>query len=148
MLRLLDTKKQDNKNPFHMMSLGTNLNGSLRLCEEAAIKDVLRRVLDELFGDRGCLIEHFKAEGGLAADGGSIKWSRGVYRPIFRDGLLISVEHAPSKTTVAVPKEKSISSDFCMDFNWTDTAAVFDKEPFPKLKLQNFFDKKKKEQSI
>jgi hypothetical protein len=138
---IVESKKQDIKNPQHLLAMATNCSVQAALPACCGIKDVYRRVMDELICKNSNPLAHWKSGGGVVA--GGMNWKCGIFVPTFEDGVLVAILHRPTGDKVVVPLEKSIrQGEYLLDENWSNRNAHFEKPPFPKVKLEIFFSKK------
>jgi hypothetical protein len=126
---------------LHLLSYGINAAAGQTLTDACGIKDVFRRVMDELMARNSNPLMDFKMRGAINATGG-IDWSLAVYEPDFQNQKLHAIKHRATGDVATTLAMQIVSSDYILDENWLGKSAHFQLAPFPKVKLEVFFAKK------
>jgi hypothetical protein len=123
---IIETKAQDNKNPVHLLCVGTGIQQGWKLPDEMKVRAIYARVMGELLQTRAQPLQHWKRDGGLVAK--KINWKGGVYEPKYDDesNKLKTIRHRYTNITIDVQKSV-IDKQWGLDQNWCD-AAVFELE--------------------
>lgn len=129
---IVKCKRQDEDSIVQLLLFECQMPPFLKLPEVCVCvyKEIMWKVLASRTDVCGCRLRYFKADGGLKRATGELTWVKGCYTLIFREGMLVEVQHENGDKVRAT---HPISSDYTLTDNFNDWAAALPKPSPPPL---------------